>query len=124
MQRCRRSLDYGEFRLSTSETPEIAMNVFDTFVDDYDSACSRGLQLSGEHRDYFARKRVEYTKQFCAGLVDVRTILDFGCGMGHTTPHFVHAFNRAKVVGIDTARLAIDAARRQYSHLGAEFFLN
>ncbi len=89
-------------------------NVFDQYVEDYEAACSRGLALSGERRDYFARKRVHYTHRRCPAPSAIRTIIDFGCGLGHTVPLLLESFPGVKVFGVDTAAAAIRAAEDRY----------
>lgn len=88
-------------------------SVFDDFTDSYEAACDRGLALSGEDREYFARRRVDHTRRLCSSF-SVTTIVDFGCGLGHSTPHLLEAFPRARIVGVDTSKAAIEAAGRRY----------
>ncbi len=95
-------------------------STFDAFVESYEEACGRGLALSGESRDYFAQQRVRYSARLCAGMKP-RRILDFGCGLGHTTPYLAEAFPGARVIGIDTSAGAIDAARKRYGSARIEF---
>jgi SAM-dependent methyltransferase len=100
----------------------VTSNVFDQYVDDdYEAACERGLQLSGESRDYFARHRVEQTRALCQGQPEIRLVVDFGCGLGHTTPHVLSAFPNARVIGTDSGEAVIQAARQHYSSARAQF---
>jgi len=87
--------------------------LFDGFVESYEDACGRGLALSGESRDYFARQRVAVTRSLC-GQATVSHIIDFGCGLGHTTPYFHESFADATLIGLDTSAGAIASARSQY----------
>lgn len=91
-----------------------ATALFDQFVENYEDACGRGLALSGESRDYFAQQRVAITRRLCEGRLQPCTILDFGCGLGHSTPYFNDAFPGAAVYGVDTSEGAIERARRVY----------
>ena len=94
--------------------------LFDDFVDEYEDACARGVSLSGESRDYFARARVELTKGWCA-KAPVTRILDFGCGMGHSAPYFGEVFPGAALVGVDTSVGAIRWARQHYGSANVRF---
>ena len=96
------------------------MSVFDDFVDSYEDACDRGLALSGDNRDYFAVRRVAHTRHLCSSA-SVRTIVDFGCGLGHSTPHLLEAFPRAHIIGLDTSVAAIEGARRRYASKEVQF---
>ena len=93
--------------------------LFDDFVDDYEEACARGVSLSGESRDYFARARVDLTKRWCAPRV--ARILDFGCGMGHSTPYFRDAFPGAALVGVDASAGAVRWAQQHYGAADVQF---
>jgi trans-aconitate methyltransferase len=93
--------------------------LFDGFVDDYEEACARGVSLSGESRDYFARARVDVTKRRCA--VTVRRVLDFGCGMGHSAPCLRDAFPGATIIGVDTSAAAIRWAQEHYGAEDVQF---
>src|SRR5262245_52282663 len=70
----------------SSEGRALSQSVFDEFVDNYEDACERGLSLSGESRDYFARARITHTKRLASAL-GVDRLVDFGCGLGHSAPH-------------------------------------
>ena len=98
-------------------------NVFDDFVDSYEAACDRGLALSGEDREYFAAQRIDHTRRQCSSL-RVGTILDFGCGLGHGTPHLLRAFPGARIVGLDTSEAAIETARRRFASERVTFTTN
>lgn len=104
-----------------SPTTETSTNVFDEFVDSYEAACSRGLELSGEDRDYFVVRRVDRTRRLCSSLADVKAIVDFGCGLGHSAPHLVAAFPHTRIVGLDTSEAAVAMARRRYQSDEVQF---
>jgi SAM-dependent methyltransferase len=97
-----------------------AGEVFDAFVDTYEEACGRGLALSGESREYFARQRVALTRRFCLNR-PVRRVLDFGCGLGHSTPVLGEAFPDSEILGVDTSCQAIAFARRRYGSERVQF---
>jgi SAM-dependent methyltransferase len=85
---------------------------FDGFATAYDSALQRGLSLSGENREFFARQRVLWLARVL-GEVGVRParILDYGCGTGIGT-HFLSLLLQAeKTVGIDVSKESLEIAR-------------
>jgi trans-aconitate methyltransferase len=98
----------------------MAESLFDEFVEDYEDACERGLSLSGESRDYFAQQRVRQTRALCADT-PVHRMLDFGCGVGHATPHLLEVFPQAALVGLDTSARSIAAAQQRYGNARASF---
>jgi SAM-dependent methyltransferase len=95
--------------------------LFDEFVENYEEACSQGLAISGESRDYFSRQRVSITRSLCDGRREVQRIVDFGCGLGHTVPSLLDSFPGATAVGVDTAKAAIESAQRRYGCAQASF---
>ena len=97
-----------------------AAGTFDELVETYEEACGRGLALTGESRDYFARQRAAHTKRLCA-TASPRRVMDFGCGLGHSTPYLAEAFPQARIIGVDTSAGALDAARKRYGSANAEF---
>lgn len=100
-----------------------AMNaeLFDEFVEDYEAACARGLALSGESRDYFAQQRVHHTAEAMRGFGPIRRILDFGAGLGHTTPYLLAAFPDATVIGMDSSAASVRTANETYGGERATF---
>jgi trans-aconitate methyltransferase len=99
-------------------TPDSA---FSEYADSYDDACQQGLRWSGENRDYFARKRVEYVREMVSDPAAVGTIVDFGCGLGDTAPYLWESFPRARVVGLDSADAVIAKAQERFGGERAEF---
>jgi len=85
---------------------------FDQFAGDYDTALNRGISLSGESKDYFIERRVEWTKRCLVRLGATctgGTVMDYGCGTGSAFSKLRDTFEAERVVGIDvsTAELAI-----------------
>jgi SAM-dependent methyltransferase len=84
---------------------------FDAFAGEYDAALDRGISLSGEGKDYFARGRVEWLRHCIDGARPER-VLDFGCGTGSTSPLLQEVLGARSVVGVDTSKEEIALARR------------
>jgi len=90
-------------------------NSFDRYADDYESALSRGLSVSGEDRDYFARGRVVWLARRLRELGrPVSSVLDFGCGTGDTAPHLLGELGADHVTGVDTSRPCLETAVRKF----------
>lgn len=90
-----------------AEAPE-----FDGFADDYDVALARGLSLTGESRDYFARRRVAWTGRRLGQLGASRAlVIDFGCGDGATLPLLARGLNAGRVVGLEVSGACAERAR-------------
>lgn len=84
---------------------------FDAFANEYDAALDRGISLSGEDKDFFARGRVEWLAQCIAGARPAR-VLDYGCGTGSTSPLLQRILGASSVVGVDTSKSEIALAKR------------
>jgi len=84
---------------------------FDAFASEYDAALDRGISLSGEDKDFFARGRVEWLKR-CIANVRPERVLDYGCGTGSTSPLLRSVLGANSVIGVDTSMQEIALARR------------
>jgi SAM-dependent methyltransferase len=95
---------------------------FDGYADDYDSALNRGLAVSGEGREYFARRRIQWLaaclhrQGFHPGVV-----LDFGCGIGSATPLLRDLLGAERIIGVDTSGRSLEVARRDHGAPGVRF---
>jgi SAM-dependent methyltransferase len=100
------------------------MSCFDSYACDYEDALNRGLALSGESKDYFATGRLAWLSQCLKGLnIDVRRVLDFGCGTGTATPLFFELLGAQSVLGVDPSEMSLSVAREKYSGLPVTFEL-
>lgn len=97
---------------------------FDAYAEHYGRDLERGLCVSGEHKEYFARGRVEWVGRRLAerGATPTR-ILDFGCGTGTATPFLLSRFPQSSLVGVDISDLSLAVARRAHGSVRAQFAL-
>ncbi|MDF1852663.1 MAG: class I SAM-dependent methyltransferase [Verrucomicrobiales bacterium] len=94
---------------------------FDEFAEDYDSELKKGLSISGEDKDYFAKGRIQWLKKRLAGI-PTREVLDFGCGTGSATPFFFELLGIDRLLGQDPSEKSLSQARTKWSGFSAEFF--
>jgi SAM-dependent methyltransferase len=89
---------------------------FDSFADSYDRALGEALAASGEDRQYFARGRVKRLAE-CVRRIGrtSRSLLDYGCGTGATTPLLLETLAAETAIGVDTSLRSLDVARRNHS---------
>ena len=83
--------------------------------DRYEEMLERGIRLSGNDQHFFIRGRVTDMLNQLPRDFSPRRILDFGCGIGHTTAYLAQVFPTAEVVGIDQSGKAIARARATYT---------
>jgi SAM-dependent methyltransferase len=87
-------------------------STFDAHAAAYEADLQRGVRLSGEAPEYFARRRVEWTARVLP-TPSIRVVLDYGCGIGLATPWLRERFRTATLWGFDPSRAEIDRAVRE-----------
>lgn len=89
---------------------------FDQFAQTYDADLARGLSFSGEGKDYFARKRVEWLAHCLRGIgLTPRTVLDFGCGTGSAAPFLLEILGAESIIGVDPSEKSLETARLEHA---------
>ena len=96
---------------------------FDEYATSYDHALAQGLAATGEDRNYFARRRVEWLKrcldrmQFAAGFA-----IEFGTGTGSNVSFLIELAGATSVAGIDTSGRSLEVARNKFESPKVKFF--
>jgi SAM-dependent methyltransferase len=94
---------------------------FDRFASDYDEALEKGISLSGESRDYFARGRVAEAASYLQDLgVRPRKIVDFGCGTGDNILALREDYPDAAYCGLDISDASLEVAKDRLKGLDVE----
>jgi SAM-dependent methyltransferase len=95
---------------------------FDAFASDYEAALEQGIRLSGEDSSFFARRRVEWVARRVRELgAHTRSILDFGCGTGSTTPFLLDLPGAERLVGVDVSSELLRLAERDHGSTTTSF---
>jgi SAM-dependent methyltransferase len=89
----------------------------------YDEMLQKGIDLSGESKDYFIDGRIAHLRERLRGGPPVTSILDFACGVGDASTKLADAFGASEVVGVDVAAGAVDEARRRIDDSRVRFSL-
>ena len=99
-------------RRSDADAPE-----FDAYAARYDEALAAGLSVTGEDKDYYARGRMHWLARRlrASGIAPPATVLDFGCGLGASTPLFLEQLGAQRVVGVDVSDGLLDRAREAFA---------
>jgi SAM-dependent methyltransferase len=86
---------------------------FDRFSITYERDLAKAIAVTGDGRAFYAQRRIDWTAQCIAkqGL-EVRRILDYGCGDGTTLPILVSKFKTDDVLGVDASNASIALARK------------
>lgn len=90
---------------------------FDAHAARYEQELARGLDATGEGREYFAEGRMRWlaARLRRRGVRVPGTVLDFGCGLGSSTPLFFHHLAARHVVGVDVSEGLLERARATYA---------
>jgi SAM-dependent methyltransferase len=103
-----------------SPTPEQAGGSapeFDQFAGDYDAALNRGISLSGEGKDYFIERRVDWTARCLSRLGAPGhgiSVMDYGCGTGSAFVKLRETFKAHRVIGVDVSTAELAVAKKDY----------
>lgn len=93
-----------------------ADGLFDEYAKNYEQALAKAISSSGEGREYFAEGRVAWLARCLRQLKQTpRSLLDFGCGDGATTPVLLNALGAESAVGIDVSAKSLEIARQQHA---------
>ena len=96
-------------------SPSPEQPAFDAYARDYEAALNRGLGLTGESRDFYARRRVEITRDVCLRIgLRTTTICDYGCGTGDTLPLLQEVIGADRLIGIDPSLASLEEAQRRH----------
>jgi predicted TPR repeat methyltransferase len=103
---------------------ESGHKTFDAYANDYDVALARGISVSGEKKDYFAQRRIEWLRD-CLNRFSapVTALMDFGSGTGSSSQLFFDILGVENFVGLDQSSKSLEIARKAYGSDRAQFFL-
>ena len=95
---------------------------FDEYARDYEGALNRGLSLTGESRDFYARRRVEITRDACE-RIGLRPVVacDYGCGTGDTVPLLGEVLGAKRLIGLDPSTASLEEAQRRHAAYEVEW---
>jgi SAM-dependent methyltransferase len=96
-------------------TESITSQEFDQYAGDYDRMLAEGLAVSGEGKDYFVLRRIQWLKACMEKLqLAPRRIMDYGCGTGGAAPLLLEQFKAESVVGVDPSAKLIERAKHDH----------
>ena len=82
---------------------------FDEFADRYVDLASQNTKFFDTDYNYFGRVRAEIVARF--SNPNVRTVLDFGCGVGLSVISLRKVFLSARIIGCDSSQNSLELAR-------------
>jgi SAM-dependent methyltransferase len=88
---------------------------FDQFADSYDDDLSQALSVSGESKEFFARGRIAWLARRLKPFGQpVRSLVDYGCGVGDTTALVRELLGCETIIGLDVSVRSLERARRNH----------
>ena len=95
---------------------------FDRFARSYEQDLAKSLAVTGDGREFYAQKRIDWTAQ-CLGRLGVscERVLDYGCGDGANVPMLAERLGAQYTLGVDISTESIVIARREYAAQGLQF---
>ncbi len=106
------TVDEAPLALSAAVTDE-SSGEFDVYADAYEEALQQGLKVSGENPEYFARRRIEWTRSLLDSHgMAINKVLDFGCGVGIAIPLIEEILQPSCIWGFDPSTEAIERAKK------------
>jgi SAM-dependent methyltransferase len=95
---------------------------FDQRADTYDVELNRGLSVSGEEKEYFARGRIKWLRHRLQQLsASPAAAMDYGCGNGDTAILLRDMLQLSSVVGVDVSARSLELARSRHSGPSCRF---
>ena len=95
---------------------------FDAFAENYDDALAKGLEISGEKKDFFAEGRIRFLTELFEELqFKPQRVLDFGCGTGSSVPFLLKLPGVESILGVDVSRKSIEVAKTEHGCRLVEF---
>ena len=95
---------------------------FDSYAVDYDAALAQGIAISGEGKNYFARRRIEWLRDcLVRASAPLRHVMDYGCGTGSSAPFLIDILGIDTLVGTDRSTKSLAVARQKHGSDHARF---
>ena len=91
---------------------------FDQFADRYSALHAENIKLSGEEPAYFADHKVRQIRSVLNGCT-IKTILDFGTGVGTSIPYLARYFAGAALTGVDISAQSLEIAEHNHTSLAS-----
>jgi ubiquinone/menaquinone biosynthesis C-methylase UbiE len=88
---------------------------FDRFADEYDQMLREATAVTGEGPEFFHEYKIKAMARLAAerGL-EPESVLDFGSGIGNSTPYFRRYFPAAQLSGADVSQRSLDVAEKRF----------
>lgn len=91
---------------------------FDSHAEAYEQQLRENIAVTGEGPEYFAEYKIADLRRICAVAgEEPQSILDFGAGIGASTPFMRGYFPDAEIVSADVSPKSLDILNRRHPEL-------
>lgn len=88
---------------------------FDKFADEYAAMHRDGIRASGEGPEYFAEYKIrDVLRDVAEAEIVANQVLDFGSGIGASTPYFRQYFPASQLTCVDVSQRSLDIAESRF----------
>ena len=88
---------------------------FDRFADEYDQVHEKNVAVTGEKPRFFHEYKIKVLGRMVRERgIQPESILDFGSGIGSSTPFFRRYFPAARLASADVSQRSLDVAASRY----------
>lgn len=91
---------------------------FDHHAKAYEQQLRENVAITGEGPEYFAEYKIADLRTVCdAALLDVKSLLDFGAGIGASTPYMSENFPESQIISADVSSKSLEILGQRYPDL-------
>jgi ubiquinone/menaquinone biosynthesis C-methylase UbiE len=88
---------------------------FDRFADEYDQLHVENIAVNGEEPEFFHEYKIRVLRRMVGERnVAAESILDFGSGIGNSTPFLRRYFPAARLAGADVSQRSLELAEARF----------
>ena len=88
---------------------------FDAFADNYEQKFQDALGVFAEESNYFARYKIDLLAHLVANT-EIKSILDYGSGIGTSIPHLHDSFPNAQIWATDISLTSLHKLRQRFDY--------
>lgn len=91
---------------------------FDQHAEAYERQLRENVAITGEGPEYFAEYKIADVRKLCAASdLQPKRILDFGAGIGASTPYFQQYFPDSEIVSADVSPKSLEILANRYPEI-------
>lgn len=94
---------------------EVEQAEFDRHAEAYEQHLRENIAITGEGPEFFAEYKIADLRRVCdRSGCNAKTLLDFGAGIGASTPYFSKYFPESKIISADVSSKSLEILEGRY----------